>query len=319
MKKGMELIRVKKGMEKEQQRDTNTILLLETEEERIYLKVVDQKQTLTIEELQQIVSNIRDFLANTKSIEEKLKDWLTEILTNEKAIERIQIPNWVREAKGWHNGWFPVLFLKKEQGWEEKSFIDIIQSYIPGTLLPIPISQRSLLVLVSNEKLRLDQKDEVDEFAFGLYEMLQNEWHEEVKIGIHKPATSIEKLLKHSVQLIQDMSWIKWFYVDVKVFSPWNHFFERMIAKIPSEELKSFIPKQWMLTLDPEIEETIRVFLEENLNMSETARRLFIHRNTLQYRIDKVKQQTGLDVKQFHDAMTFKWLSLLKKRFGQIE
>ncbi|TCS81828.1 hypothetical protein [Tepidibacillus fermentans] len=106
MKKGMELIRVKKGMEKEQQRDTNTILLLETEEERIYLKVVDQKQTLTIEELQQIVSNIRDFLANTKSIEEKLKDWLTEILTNEKAIERIQIPNWVREAKGWLFAYF---------------------------------------------------------------------------------------------------------------------------------------------------------------------------------------------------------------------
>ena len=50
----------------------------------------------------------------------------------------------------------------------------------------------------------------------------------------------------------------------------------------------------------------INKFFENSLNISETARQLFVHRNTLVYRLEKIQKQTGLDVRVFEDALTFK-------------
>ena len=57
---------------------------------------------------------------------------------------------------------------------------------------------------------------------------------------------------------------------------------------------------------DEETLATIRQFFENNLNVSETSRKLFIHRNTLVYRLDKLQKMTGLDLRVFDDAITFK-------------
>ena len=58
--------------------------------------------------------------------------------------------------------------------------------------------------------------------------------------------------------------------------------------------------------LDQETLFTIYKFFENNLNVSETARKLFVHRNTLVYRLEKIKKLTGLDLREFDDAITFK-------------
>ena len=50
----------------------------------------------------------------------------------------------------------------------------------------------------------------------------------------------------------------------------------------------------------------LRNFFDNNLNVSETARQLFVHRNTLVYRLEKLQKTTGLDIRVFEDAMTFK-------------
>ncbi len=84
----------------------------------------------------------------------------------------------------------------------------------------------------------------------------------------------------------------------------------RLIYQLPANLCKLFIdeiygenmPKE----LDEEILHTATVFLENSLNVSETARQLYIHRNTLVYRIEKLKAVTGLDVRIFDDALTFK-------------
>ena len=64
---------------------------------------------------------------------------------------------------------------------------------------------------------------------------------------------------------------------------------------------------------DAEMVETADVFLENNLNVSETARILFLHRNTLTYRLDKIEKQTGLNVRKFSDAVTFRLITVLLK------
>ena len=60
------------------------------------------------------------------------------------------------------------------------------------------------------------------------------------------------------------------------------------------------------MEFDHEILSTIDNFFENNLNVSETARQLFVHRNTLVYRIEKLQKSTGLDIRTFEDAMTLK-------------
>ena len=57
--------------------------------------------------------------------------------------------------------------------------------------------------------------------------------------------------------------------------------------------------------IDEEILNTIQKFFQNNLNISETSRQLFVHRNTLVYRIEKVQKITGLDMRSFEDALTF--------------
>ena len=64
---------------------------------------------------------------------------------------------------------------------------------------------------------------------------------------------------------------------------------------------------------DDETLSTINKFFENSLNVSETSRQLYIHRNTLVYRLEKIKKLTGLDLREFEDAIVFKVALMVKK------
>ena len=66
-------------------------------------------------------------------------------------------------------------------------------------------------------------------------------------------------------------------------------------------------------SLDQETLFTINKFFENNLNVSETSRKLFVHRNTLVYRLEKIKKLTGLDLRQFDHAIVFKVALMVRK------
>ena len=84
----------------------------------------------------------------------------------------------------------------------------------------------------------------------------------------------------------------------------------RLIYQLPTNLCRIFIREIFGDSnpgeLDEEIIFTAYKFFENNLNVSETSRQLFIHRNTLVYRIEKLEKATGLDVRTFDDALTFK-------------
>ena len=65
--------------------------------------------------------------------------------------------------------------------------------------------------------------------------------------------------------------------------------------------------------MESETLDTIQCCFDNNLNVSETARQLFIHRNTLMYRIEKVRKFTGLDVRNFDQAIVFKLAMVIHK------
>jgi carbohydrate diacid regulator len=66
--------------------------------------------------------------------------------------------------------------------------------------------------------------------------------------------------------------------------------------------------------IDQETLATINTFFDNNLNVSETARQLIVHRNTLVYRMEKLEKVTGLDIRTFEDAMTF-WIALMVREY----
>lgn len=91
----------------------------------------------------------------------------------------------------------------------------------------------------------------------------------------------------------------------------------RIIYQLPTTLcdtfLKEVFKKMPLESLDKETFATIYSFFENNLNVSETSKKLFIHRNTLVYRLEKIKRLTGLDLRKFEDAIIFKIAIMVKK------
>ena len=92
----------------------------------------------------------------------------------------------------------------------------------------------------------------------------------------------------------------------------------RLIYQLPIPLCKMFIKEIFdgrsPDDFDEEILTTINKFFENSLNVSETSRQLYIHRNTLVYRLEKIKKITGLDLREFDDAIVFK-VALMVKRY----
>ena len=70
--------------------------------------------------------------------------------------------------------------------------------------------------------------------------------------------------------------------------------------------IDEFFKEETLDSIDDETLTTIRTFFENNLNISETARQLYVHRNTLVYRLERIEKAIGLDIRTFDDAMTFR-------------
>ena len=92
---------------------------------------------------------------------------------------------------------------------------------------------------------------------------------------------------------------------------------ERFLADVPKEMGQRYnamlFNRKTARLFNDEMIHTIEKFFENSLNLSETARQLYIHRNTLVYRLDKVQRVIGLDLRAFDDAVTFKMMMLLGK------
>src|SRR5690606_26487721 len=97
------------------------------------------------------------------------------------------------------------------------------------------------------------------------------------------------------------------FHVDESVHLPWKLHLERLLYTMDDREKKKFLERLMKnaehTTLDSEMFSTLQAFFYNDCNISETSKALYIHRNTLLYRLDKFKQATGMDVRNFHDAV----------------
>ena len=188
----------------------------------------------------------------------------------------------------------------------------------------IPLSDNDVLVEMSRHLVALikdmeefDGTDDLGQFAEAVQETLMEEAVQNVNIGIGEVKYNLSQLGESYAEARRAMEVGRVFQPgeSIHVFS--RLVLERFLMNIPREESLYYhnllFNRKTAKLFNEEMLQTIEMFFHKDLNLSDTARQLFIHRNTLVYRLDKVQRQTGLDLRHFDDAVTFKILYELKK------
>ena len=148
-------------------------------------------------------------------------------------------------------------------------------------------------------------------------EEAMNSGEMKVMIGIGTVASHLRDLAKSYKEAQIAIEVGKVFDTERSIINYENLGIGRLIYQLPTTMCEMFLQevfkKNPIDALDQETLFTINKFFENNLNVSETARKLFVHRNTLVYRLEKIKKLTGLDLREFDDAITFKVALMVKK------
>ncbi|NLD48192.1 MAG: PucR family transcriptional regulator [Clostridiaceae bacterium] len=171
-------------------------------------------------------------------------------------------------------------------------------------------------VLIKELKNNCDFR-EIDKTSKIIVDTLSTELMARVKVGIGTVAENI-KDIGRSFKEAQMALLIGGIFDNEKSVINYNRLgIGRLIFQLPTTLCKLFLNEVFkdgsFESLDSETMYTIQKFFENNLNVSETSRQLYIHRNTLVYRLDKIQKSTGLDLRMFDDAIIFKVAMLVKK------
>ena len=160
------------------------------------------------------------------------------------------------------------------------------------------------------------------------YDVIQNLFPDKNKDFVFNITESDIVLVKEVVESVRNLSRSfkeaqtalevgKVFDTDKVIVSYDNLGIARLIYHLPTTLCETFLKEVFkkgsIESLDHETLFTIQKFFENNLNVSETSRKLFVHRNTLVYRLEKIKKLTGLDLREFDHAIIFKIALMVKK------
>ena len=194
---------------------------------------------------------------------------------------------------------------------------DVIQALFPDRQNDFVISVGDGDVVLIRQMPENTGVKELNRIAASIEESLRNGTESSVVVGIGTVALHLRDLAKSYKEANIAIEVGKVFDTEKYVINYENLGIGRLIYQLPTTLCEMFLQevfkKNPIDALDKETLFTIHKFFENNLNVSETARKLFVHRNTLVYRLEKIKKLTGLDLREFDDAITFKVALMVKK------
>ena len=154
--------------------------------------------------------------------------------------------------------------------------------------------------------------------AKSIADTLNSEFYAKTVIGIGTAVENIKDLARSYKEAQVALEVCKDLDTEKNIISYENLGIGRLIYQLPTTLCEMFLQEVFkngsLDNLDRETLLTIQSFFENNLNVSETSRKLFVHRNTLVYRLEKIRKITGLDLREFDHAITFK-VALMVKRY----
>ena len=195
--------------------------------------------------------------------------------------------------------------------------LDVIQNLFPDKNKDYIIGVgENDIVLVRELKSPVDSA-EIDKTAKNIVDTVNSEFYVKVVVGVGTVVESIKELARSFKEAQISIEVGKVFDTEKNVIHYDNLGIGRLIYQLPNTLCEMFLgevfKKGTFESLDRETLITIQAFFENNLNVSETSRKLFVHRNTLVYRLEKIKKLTGLDLREFEHAITFKVALMVKK------
>lgn len=151
----------------------------------------------------------------------------------------------------------------------------------------------------------------LDEIAKLLVDNLHMEAMIKVRVGYGNVVTQIPAITDSFQEAKMALEVGRVFYAECDTISYGRLGIGRLIYQLPMSLCEMFIKEVFGDKIpevldDEEAMSTINKFFENNLNISETARQLYVHRNTLVYRLERIEKSIGLDIRTFDDAMTFR-------------
>lgn len=194
---------------------------------------------------------------------------------------------------------------------------DMVQNMFPDKNKDYVISVgEQEIVLVKETKQNYDMK-EIEKTAKQIADTISSEFYTKVAIGIGTAVDNIKDLARSFKEAQVALEVGKVFDTEKNIISYENLGIGRLIYQLPTTLCEMFLQEVFkkgsLESLDRETLMTIQCFFENNLNVSETSRKLFVHRNTLVYRLEKIRKLTGLDLREFEHAITFKVALMVKK------
>lgn len=170
------------------------------------------------------------------------------------------------------------------------------------------VDERNIILIKALE--RNTSPEMLEQTANMIVDMMNSEAMMNVRVAYGTVVHELREVSKSYKEANMAMDVGRIFYAEKNVIAYFTLGIGRLIYQLPVNLCRIFIDEIFgdsqVFDIDDETLTTINKFFENNLNVSETSRQLFIHRNTLVYRIEKLQKMTGLDIRTFDDALTFK-------------
>ncbi|MBQ1280803.1 MAG: helix-turn-helix domain-containing protein [Oscillospiraceae bacterium] len=216
-----------------------------------------------------------------------------------------------------------AVFLVRQIGRADVAVVDILQNMFPDRQQTFVLSINETDVAVIRQIQPGTEIEDLMKTAESMQETLKNELFTKTVIGIGTVANHLRELADAYKEAQVAIEVGKVFDTEKTIINYENLGIGRLIYQLPTTLCEIFLSevfkKNSIDSLDQETLFTINKFFENNLNVSETSRKLFVHRNTLVYRLEKIKKLTGLDLREFDHAIVFKVALMVKKYLSSRE
>ena len=216
-----------------------------------------------------------------------------------------------------------AVFLVRQLGHGDVATVDVLSSMFPDKMQDFVLSINETDIAVVKQIAADTEPEELEKIARNIEDTLKSELFVKTVIGIGTVAEHLRSLADSYKEAQTAIDVCKVFDTEKSIMSYENLGIGRLIYQLPTTLCEIFLSevfkKNSIDSLDQETLFTINKFFENNLNVSETSRKLFVHRNTLVYRLEKIKKLTGLDLREFDHAIVFKVALMVRKYLSSRE
>ena len=216
-----------------------------------------------------------------------------------------------------------VIFIIETSHEKDSAALDNVRNLLGGKSRDFITAVDEKNIIVVKELEPNDGHAELEKIAENMYTLLKEDGEEDILIAYGTVVGDIKEVSKSYKEAKLALDVGKIFFSERSVIAYSALGIGRLIYQLPIPLCKMFIREIFEGKSPDDFDEetltTINKFFENNLNVSETSRQLYIHRNTLVYRLDKLQKSTGLDLRVFEDAITFKIALMVVKYMKYME